>query len=195
MRKPSIFALVIPAVFLLAGCVTTGNAKTDLNRALIAATGKAIELEIRGYEDRLNTALSSVGPEDNVAKFKQRIADLKNELEKYKNMRPEDYPAIKTDREAETNFDTLTAFGPVIPAIKKEIAVSVSGTFQPGALLEIDGMTKSGPFYHIVGIKGDDWGVFKAGKHYSLELYLVYKREYFGFISDFYVYIAGFKEI
>jgi hypothetical protein len=55
-------------------------------------------------------------------------------------------------------------------------------------------MTKSGPFYHIAGIKGDDYSVLKVGKRYRVEIYLLYKREYFGFIPNYYVYIAEFKE-
>lgn len=119
----------------------------------------------------------------------------KNDLRKTKSIRPEDYPTVQEGREAETDFETSTTFGPVIPAIKKEITVTVGGTYQPGSILDLDGMTKSGPFYHVAGIRGDDHGVLKAGKHYRLEIYLVFKREYFGFIPDYYVYIAGFKEI
>jgi hypothetical protein len=54
-------------------------------------------------------------------------------------------------------------------------------------------MTRSGPFYHVAGIRGGDFSVFSPSTHYRLKLYLVYKREYFLAIPDYYVYIGEWE--
>ena len=43
------------------------------------------------------------------------------------------------------------------------------------------------------GIAGGDYGLLKAGKKLRLELCLVYRREYYGFIGDFYVYVLSVR--
>ncbi|ACD67025.1 hypothetical protein SYO3AOP1_1423 [Sulfurihydrogenibium sp. YO3AOP1] len=55
-------------------------------------------------------------------------------------------------------------------------------------------MTRSGPFYHVAGIRKDILEKMKVGKTYKASLCLVYKREYFGFIPDYYVYLADVEE-
>ena len=45
----------------------------------------------------------------------------------------------------------------------------------------------------LAGIRGGDYAVLTAGKSYSLTVYTVYRREYFGTIGDFYVYVADFR--
>jgi len=56
-----------------------------------------------------------------------------------------------------------------------------------------EGASKSGPFYHLSGITGGDYGILKPGKKHRLQLCLVYRREYFGLIGDFYVYVLGVR--
>ena len=45
----------------------------------------------------------------------------------------------------------------------------------------------------LAGIAGGDYGVLKSGRRYRLELCLVYRREYFGFIGNYYVYIMSVR--
>ncbi|MGC8758282.1 MAG: hypothetical protein ACP5QX_07585, partial [Caldisericaceae bacterium] len=63
-----------------------------------------------------------------------------------------------------------------------------------GEILNIKGMTKSGPFYHIAGIREGIFDSLKPGNIYETIICLVYKREYFGFIPDYYVYVADVKK-
>ena len=35
--------------------------------------------------------------------------------------------------------------------------------------------------------------MLKPGKSYRVRLYLVYRREYFGFIGDYYVYVSAVR--
>jgi hypothetical protein len=69
--------------------------------------------------------------------------------------------------------------------------INVTEPLSDGSLLDVQGATRSGPFYHLAGIKGGDYGVFKPGSTYTVELCLVYRREYFGFIGDYYVYVLS----
>lgn len=165
----------------------------ELKKALINAVVKAIEMEIKRNENRLKVAESGVGPKENVERFKAMIEGLKNELDKFRNMKLEDY-SLSQEKETEINLEKMRKFGPVMPPLKKEVKVTVETPYKLGAILDIDGMTKSGPFYHVAGIKGDDLNTLKVGKRYQLLIYLVYKREYFGLIPDYYVYIAEFRE-
>jgi hypothetical protein len=57
--------------------------------------------------------------------------------------------------------------------------------------LSVEGTSKSGPFYHLAGIGGGDYGILKKGKRYRLDLCLVYRREYFGLIGDYYVHVVS----
>lgn len=167
--------------------------ESELKKALINAVVKAIEMEIKRNENRLKVAESGVGPKENVERFKAKIEELKSELEKFKNMKSEDY-SLPQGEETEINLEKMRKFGPLIPPLKKEVKVTVETPYRSGSVLDIDRMTKSGPFYHVAGIKGDDLNILKVGKRYQLLIYLVYKREYFGLIPDYYVYIAEFRE-
>ncbi len=55
-------------------------------------------------------------------------------------------------------------------------------------------MTRSGPFYHLAGSRQDLLEELKPGQTYEVILLLIFKREYFGLIPDYYVYLAGLKE-
>jgi hypothetical protein len=195
MKTLSMSVLIILTIFLNPACVTVDNNDISLKKALISATVKAIEIEIKGYEGRFTTAESGVGPEGNVEKFKKTISDLKIDLEKFKTMKAAAYPDARESVEHKIDLDMLNKIGPVLPPMKKALTITVKQAYITGSLLDLDGMLRSGPFYHISGIKGDDFSVLTAGKHYQLDIYLVYKREYFGLIPNYYVYVEGFKKI
>ncbi|MEF3255565.1 MAG: hypothetical protein K6348_08410, partial [Deferribacterales bacterium] len=140
---------------------------------LLSSTLKAIEMEIQKYE-------KSTHPDK-----KEKIAYLKKELNKFKNMKPEEYVLEGKEQEK----DLLNpSFGPLMPPIKKEVEVIVKDRLSTGSMLEVVGMTRSGPFYHVAGMVGELENLPKG--RYKLEIYLVYKREYFGFIPNYYVYIS-----
>jgi hypothetical protein len=87
--------------------------------------------------------------------FKKRIAELQGELEKYRAM----------------DLDSYT-----LPE-KKTVTVLVNGPYKEGSILELEDMTKSGPFYHLAGIRGDDYNAFITGLKYTMTVYFVYKRD------------------
>lgn len=197
MQKLFSYLLLITVFFFFSGVssVLSQDSDAEIRQGCLKATVKAIELELKGYEERLKIAEGGVGPQGNAEKFRKRIAELQAELERIKGMKPENYALSKENDEEEVDFEKLKKFGPLMPPLKKEISITVGSPYVAGSLLDLHGMTKSGPFYHIAGIKGDDYGVLKPGKRYQLEIYLVYKREYFGFIQNHYIYVSAFKEV
>jgi hypothetical protein len=161
-----------------------------LKRSLLASTARAIEMEIRGCEEKQKTADSGVGPAGNSEKFKNRAAALKGQLEAFRKMEPFNYPLPSVQPKTPNDFADLPASGPVTPPQKKTVTVVVKEPYKEGSLLDVEGMTKSGPFYHVVG---GDFGRLKVGQKYELTVYLVFKRDAFGFIPEYYVHIADTK--
>lgn len=82
------------------------------------------------------------------------------------------------------------AYGPVTPPQKRTVTLTVKEACKEGSLLEIQGMTKSGPFYHLAG---GDFGRLKPGQKYEATVYLVFNRESLGFIPDYYVHLVDAK--
>jgi hypothetical protein len=77
--------------------------------------------------------------------------------------------------------------------VLREAVVVATTPYGDGSLLEVEGTSKSGPFFHLAGIRCGDPGVLEPGKRRRVTLYLVYRREYFGFIGDFYVYVTDIR--
>ena len=119
-----------------------------------------------------------------------KISALRETLARLQNMPPEDYPLPSEEHPLGA---PPTNFGVLLPPEIREVDV-VSPPQRPGDLLEVVGMTRSGPFYHVAGIRGRDFSVFAPSSQYRLKLYLVYRREYFLGIPNYYVYIASWEE-
>lgn len=140
-----------------------------LKRACRNATLSAIEIEIERFEIKLDAASEGLGDPGNVLMFENHIDELLDEYEKYKRMRPADYQLPE----------------------KKTVKVKVTNAFQQVSLLELKGMSRSGPFYHVAGIRGGNYKSLKANKTYRITIYLVYPRDYS--FPSYYVYIEDFK--
>jgi hypothetical protein len=181
-------ALLVPAASARA------DDRVDLAKALITATVRAIDLEIDGYRTRLRAAETGTGPRDNVERFKQRLTALEAEREKLSRTKPEEYPEPAGPQgDAGSVLELAAGFGPVLPPVLREVTVTIEQPCADGMLLSVKGTSRSGPFYHLAGIKGSDYAALKQGKQYRLTLCLVYRREYFGLIGDYYVYVADVK--
>ena len=140
-----------------------------LKRACRNATLSAIEIEIERFEIKLDAASEGLGDPGNVLMFENHSDELLDEYEKYKRMRPADYQLPE----------------------KKTVKVKVTNAFQQVSLLELKGMSRSGPFYHVAGIRGGNYKSLKANKTYRITIYLVYPRDYS--FPSYYVYIEDFK--
>jgi hypothetical protein len=159
---------------------------------LRAATVRAIELEIEAARSKLKAAEQGTGPKENVERFRPKIRDLEAERVKLAGMRSGEYPApVERPADPASVLEDSGGFGPVLPPLMREVAITVEGQLAEGSLLSAEGTSKSGPFYHLAGIAGGDYRMLKPGKKYRLQLCLVYRREYFGLIGDYFVYILG----
>ncbi|MGC8495140.1 MAG: hypothetical protein ACP5SH_25765 [Syntrophobacteraceae bacterium] len=194
MKKPAgCRVLWIAAVFLIAypSLALSRGTDRETKKGCLGATINAIRMEIRGYKQKLKLAQKGVGPAGNAEDFKKRIAGLTAELKKYRNLKPENYwPASEKGRAKNPDvFLEMQKFGPISPPEKREISILADRKCRDGIILNVQGMTRSGPFYHVAGVVNGDYGRIKPNGAYKLTIYLVYKRQYFGFIPDYYVYV------
>ena len=155
----------------------TASVTNPVLSSLLAATVRAGELELEA------------------ARGKQKSTEkLETEQARLEALRPEEYPApVRQSPEPGSVLEAAGGFGPILPPVIREALVNLDGPVAEGDLLEVEGGSRSGPFYHLAGIAGGDYGLLKAGKKLRLELCLVYRREYFGFIGDFYVYVLSVR--
>jgi len=136
------------------------NLKEECLKAII----NAIKIEINRHREWLDT------PDiENKEEILNRLNQLKTDLEKYENMKVEEY---------------------MIPE-KREVIGWIEEPYKMDTLLYIENMTRSGPFYHIVGIRENS--TIEPKKKYLMTIHLVYLR-YYPFES-YYVYVYKYKEI
>ncbi len=139
-----------------------------LKSALMSATMRAIGFEIQMYEIRLNAAKNGPGEPANVPVFEAKIATLKDELAHTSQMAPSDF---------------------ALPP-KEIVHITVTQPYTYGSMLEVDNITRSGPFYHVTGITNDDFSLLEPGKKYALAIYVVRPRDYvLPFAENAYVYV------
>ncbi|WP_353686239.1 hypothetical protein [Thermodesulfovibrio sp. 3462-1] len=155
---------------------------TEIRRDVKNATLYAINQEIKRYKQR---------------KDSEKVKKLEEELEKIKNMADESFPVPEEDKPLSDQKDILQdigKFGTIVPCKPVKVEMIFDRKYSTGEILNIKGMTKSGPFYHIAGIRKGIFDSLKPGNIYETIICLVYKREYFGFIPDYYVYVADVKK-
>lgn len=159
---------------------------------LLAATLKAIGLELEAT--RMKLIAAEEGSKENVERFKQKIRDLMVGQARVTGLGSERYPVpVIESPDPASGLESSGGFGPVLPPRIREVTVMLDGPCAEGDLLPVEGTSKSGPFYHLAGIAGGDYRLLKPGKKFRLRLCLVYRREYFGLIDDFYVYVLGVR--
>lgn len=164
-----------------------------LKRELIAATQRAIAMEVSACEQSLLSAQGGLGPAGNSEKFTKRMAELKRQQEAFQIMEPFHYQLGTAKEPGPEAFFESVEFGSMTPSPKKILKVELKEPYKAGSILQVEGMTRSGPFYRAVGIVGNDYAQLKPGKVHEITVHLIYKREYFGLIPDFYVYIMSVK--
>jgi len=122
----------------------------------------------------------------------KKVEELSRELEKFRSLPETENPLPSEETGAEVSLSP--APGPILPPQVRGAEVIVREPLKIGSVLEVAGMTRSGPFYHLAGYRNDILQKLQPGKIHKVYLYLIYKREYFGFISNYYVYLAGLKD-
>jgi hypothetical protein len=191
---PVVLIALILYPFALFASPRAEESPADLRESLRQSTVTAIQLEIDAYRAKLQAAMAGTGPEENRAKFRQKIEELEAERERFDRMQTTEYPdPVASTPDTASVFDEATAWGPMVPAELREVVVTVDQPYDVGSLLAVEGTSRSGPFFHLAGIRGGDAAILKPGKRYQLTMYLVYRREYFGFIGDYYVYVSAIR--
>ncbi|MCX8123504.1 MAG: hypothetical protein N3F66_04995 [Spirochaetes bacterium] len=189
--------IILPSVIaiLLLG-VLYANDAIIIKSGCLRATINAITFELKNYQAKCKVA-KQAGDIKTTEKMKKRIAQCNDDLKRFTSMSADNYllPDISTNTEKQKLFELDKTFGPLMPPVKKEVTITFKEKCREGALLEIDGITRSGPFYHVAGIVNNSYDNLEVGRHYKLIIYLVYKKEYFGFIPNYYVYISHYEAI
>jgi hypothetical protein len=146
--------------------------RSELKNALLFA----IQSEINRYRQRGD---------------QKKVQELSQQLEHFRSLSEKEIPLPSEETEAEAILSLSS--GPILPPQVRTAEVIVKEPLQVGSVLEVKGMTRSGPFYHLAGSRSNLLAKLQPGKIYQVYLCLIYKREYFGFIPDYYVYLAGLK--
>ena len=84
----------LPAVLMVLGLCPLAifaspraeESPADLRESLRQSTVTAIQLEIDAYRAKLQAAMAGTGPEENRAKFRQKIEELEAERERFDRM-------------------------------------------------------------------------------------------------------------
>lgn len=170
----SMVLVICLTIFFTAGCFAEAVDETaqqrELKRECLSATMTAIKLEMDRYQKWLDLRKQQ-GDTQAVAKLEQTLTLMRNDLEKYRNMAVDDY---------------------ILP---EKVFLTAGIGNEPGenSLLYIDMMSRSGPFYHVAGITGGDYGILQPETPYNMVFFKVYPRNYWHMQSD-YVYIASLEK-
>ena len=171
-----------------------GGEARDPREALLAATVRAIELEIESTRQKLKAAEAGTGSKDNIERFRQKLQGLEVEQAGFRAMAADEYPApVRQEPNQMSILEKSAGHGAVLPPVIREIVITVDAPLGDGAQLIVEGTSKSGPFYHLAGIDGGDYGILKKGRRYRLTVALVYRREYFGLIGNYFVHVMGVR--
>ena len=138
----------------------------DLKKSCIVSVAKGIEIEIK----RVEGWIAHNTDHEKLKALNERLAFLKEELIRYQSMNSSCFELPPS----------------------KELVGWTEGPCDIDQILRTDGMTKSGPWFHIAGIKGNDFKAIQPKIKYLMKIYLVYPRDYFG-MQSWYIYIEEFK--
>ncbi len=150
----------------------TPAAETTLNAACLEAARTALRQEIRLYEGWAKQA-------DDQAKkqhYQQVLEALQQKLQAYEQMAPQDYRPSDT-----WDLPALAGEHPPLPPqqpiVLPDAWLAAPSNASDGALLTYKGMSRSGPFYIVVGFAP---GVrpLRLGRHYHLKVLPLMPQSY-----------------
>ncbi len=175
----------------VAGVARPADPDAAVKAGVHAATIRAMETELEGYAAKLKAAEGGVGPEGNAERFRQRIADLGERLAAWRKTDARSVVLGAPEPGAAPLLPGEAAWGPMSPALRQVVEVAAQGPCKLGDTLEVVGMTKSGPFFHVAGAADGALERIQPGTRCRVTLYLVYRREYVGAFPNYAVYLAG----
>jgi hypothetical protein len=96
-----------------------------------------------------------------VERFRKKIRDLEAEQARFDSLEPEAYPApVMKPSDPAAGLEASGGFGPLLPPVVREAVVKLDGPCADGALLPVEGTSKSGPCYHLAGVAKGDYYVY-----------------------------------
>lgn len=151
--------------------------KTDieyLKKDCIAAAICGIDLEIVKHQKWIDMRKKGEVDDKNLPEIEGRLNRLKADLEKYQKM----------------NLDLY-----VIPENREVKAwISANEPLGDNSILYVENMSMSGPWYHLVGITGNNYSVIQPDTKYLMNIYLVYPK-YYWTMPSYYVYVFDINNI
>jgi len=145
-----------------------------LKKDCIAAAICGIDLEIVNHQKWIDMHKKGEVDGEDLPEIGGRLNRLKADLEKYQKMKLDHY---------------------VIPEKRVEIAwISANEPLGDNSILYVENMSMSGPWYHLVGIRGNNYSVIQPDTKYLMNIYLVYPR-YYWTMPSYYVYVFDINNI
>ena len=168
----SVVSLTGCALIRSSGSKPAGTASGDLlKKSCLEAAVRGIQTEMTRYQGWIDLKKLDQPDSQDLPGLEEGMKTLKLDLERYQAMDPKGYGLPQ----------------------EMKLKAWVEGRAGENAILHIEGMSRSGPWYHLAGIKGDDYGVLGPDKKYLRTFYKVYPRSYFNMESA-YVYISEYQE-
>lgn len=141
-----------------------------LKQACIESAICGIGLEIKRHQNWIEQRKEKSEDDGEINEIQKRLSQLKGDLEILENIESDDYE---------------------IPQ-KLQVKAWIRSPASENSILYVEDMTRSGPWYHICGIKGDGYTVLQPEDKYLMTIYLVYPR-YYWHMESYYVYIDEYK--
>lgn len=167
-------------------CQNKGIDSLTIKQTCLSATVTAIQLEIKRYQGWIDYAKQQ-NDTSKVAGYQITLDSLKKDLNKYRQMRAEEYVIPKKQEINHAPFDN--SFSPQLITT----TAWVEETAADNTVLYVEGMSKSGPWFHLAGIVGNDYSKLKPNEKYKITFYTVYGRNYWN-MANAYVCIVSVKK-
>ena len=139
----------------------------NFKNTCLAATIKAIELEIGRYRSWIDLRKNKKIDQKDLPALEDALSRLESDLKKYQQMTVADYNLP----------DKITT------------KAWVESKAADNSILYVHGMSRSGPWYHLAGIAGGDYTILRPGVLREVVFYEVYPRNYWN-MSSMYVCVT-----
>ena len=143
----------------------TPDATAAWQSECLQATIRALEMERERYAGWLQQASG-----DQAAAYRRVLADIDAALAKYRHLAPEGFRIADAYRRIADILEGRYAQG--IPEQPQPVVLDDAWVEDdlPGQIFYA-GMSRSGPFYTVVGVRGGDLAALKPGVHYRVVLH------------------------
>ncbi|MTK54591.1 hypothetical protein [Paludibacter sp.] len=183
MTKKYTLFLALSAIFFGALAQQPSSKQTEvpqseIKKLCLEATKTAIQLEMANYQRWIDVRKQQNAPAE-AAEFQKTLDSLKIELDTYQKMSVDKY-ILPESKQAPQDF-----FSQDFAREKITTIAWVESNAQNNTVLHVEGMSKSGPWYHLAGIIGNDYTKLKPNTKYRITFYTVYKRNYWNMPSAY----------